>query len=136
MMDTDDDTTSSATTRGVRVTVRSRFLPEHSSPQATRFVFAYRVRIENVAHEGPVQLRTRHWIITNQLGEVEEVRGPGVVGEQPRLEPGQAFEYPSGAVLETPRGTMHGSYQMEREDGSAFDATIAPFALAMPYSLN
>ena len=123
-------------TEGVRVTVESRFLPEHSVPQAGRFVFAYRVRIENVSASTAVQLRTRHWIIEDQTGKIEEVRGPGVVGEEPRLEVGRGFEYTSGAVLETPRGVMKGSYQLERPDGTKFDVEIAPFALTMPYSLN
>lgn len=132
----DPETRSEATTAGVRVTVESRYLPEHSQPLGGKWTFAYRVRIENVGHETPVQLRTRHWIIMNQAGKVEEVRGPGVVGEEPLLRRGEAFEYTSGAVLETPRGVMRGSYQMERPDGSRFDVVIAPFALDMPYSLN
>lgn len=131
-----DETRSEATTEGIRVTVQSQYLAQHSQPTAGRFVFAYRVRIENVAHPSAVQLRTRHWVITDQLGKVEEVRGPGVVGEQPELQPGAAFEYASGAVLETPRGSMHGSYQMELPDGRELDVRIAPFALAMPHSLN
>ena len=84
----------------------------------------------------PAQLRTRHWVITDGNGKVEEVRGPGVVGQQPYLKPGEEFEYTSGCVLQTSRGEMRGTYQMHRPDGSGFDATIAPFALALPYSLN
>ncbi|MCB9599564.1 MAG: Co2+/Mg2+ efflux protein ApaG [Sandaracinus sp.] len=129
------DTRSEATTEGIRVVVQSQYLAQHSQPTAGRYVFAYRVRIENVDHPGAVQLRTRHWVITNQLGNVEEVRGPGVVGETPTLRPGEAFEYTSGAVLETPRGSMHGSYQMD-VGGRELDVRIAPFALAMPHSLN
>jgi ApaG protein len=132
----DPSTRSEAVTEGIRVVVQSQYLAEHSMPTAGRFVFAYRVRIENVDHPGIVQLRTRHWVITNQLGKVEEVRGPGVIGEQPVLRPGEGFEYSSGAVLETPRGSMRGSYQMECADGRELDVTIAPFALAMPHSLN
>lgn len=94
-------------------------------------MFAYTVVIANAGHE-TVQLRTRHWIITDGQGRVEEVRGDGAVGEQPVLEPGDEFQYTSGCVLETARGTMHGSYQMYRDDGSQFDAEIAPFVLATP----
>ena len=126
---------SHAETRGVRVLVESRFLEEQSQPAAERFAFAYRVRIENVGNE-VVQLRTRHWVITDSLKHVEEVRGPGVIGEQPTLRPGQAFEYTSGAILRTQRGSMKGSYQMVTEDGERFDAEIAPFSLSMPYAVN
>ena len=128
-------TKSHAETRGVRVLVESRFLEEQSQPAAERFAFAYRVRIENVGSE-VVQLRTRHWVITDSLKHVEEVRGPGVIGEQPTLRPGQAFEYTSGAILRTQRGSMKGSYQMVTEGGEQFDAVIAEFALERPYSLN
>ncbi len=100
-----------------------------------RYVFAYSIRIENEG-SAPAQLRSRHWIITDATGKVEEVRGPGVVGEQPRLGPGEHFEYTSGCVLSTPRGEMRGTYQMQRADGSTFDAAIATFELAMPYTLN
>jgi ApaG protein len=126
---------STALTQGIKVSVSSQYVPQQSSPQAKRYVFAYTVKILN---EGgaPAQLRSRHWIITDGNGKVEEVRGPGVVGQQPTLRPGEQFEYTSGCVLETPRGSMRGSYQMFRQDGSAFDATIAPFELALPYSLN
>ncbi|MBK6811773.1 MAG: Co2+/Mg2+ efflux protein ApaG [Sandaracinaceae bacterium] len=128
-------TKSHAETRGVRVLVESRFLEEQSQPAAERFAFAYRVRIENVGSE-VVQLRTRHWVITDSYKHVEEVRGPGVIGEQPTLRPGQAFEYTSGAILRTQRGSMKGSYQMVTEGGEQFDAVIAEFALERPYSLN
>ncbi len=126
---------STALTQGIKVSVSSQYVPQQSSPQAKRYVFAYTVKITN---EGgaPAQLRSRHWIITDGNGKVEEVRGPGVVGQQPTLQPGEQFEYTSGCVLETPRGSMRGTYQMSRQDGSAFDATIAPFELALPYSLN
>lgn len=126
---------STATTEGIRVSVKAVYVPEQSSPRVKRYVFAYTV---NIANEGdrPAQLRSRHWIITDGDGKVEEVRGPGVVGQQPHLAPGEQFEYTSGCVLATPRGEMRGSYQMARPDGTAFDATIAPFALALPYSLN
>ncbi|MDP9034207.1 MAG: Co2+/Mg2+ efflux protein ApaG [Myxococcota bacterium] len=126
---------STALTEGIRVVVRSAYVPEQSQPLASRFVFAYSVQIANEGPE-PAQLRTRHWVITDGTGKVEEVRGPGVVGQQPYLRPGEHFEYTSGCVLQTPRGEMHGTYQMHRPDGRAFDATIAPFLLALPHSLN
>jgi ApaG protein len=115
--------------------VRSQYLPERSTPAARQYFFAYTVRIAN---EGStvVQLRSRHWVITDSTGHVQEVRGPGVVGEQPTLAPGQHFEYTSGCMLATARGTMEGSYQMVRDDGGQFDAQVAPFDLAMPHSLN
>jgi ApaG protein len=124
---------SNALTNGIRITVRSMYLPEQSVPDDDRFVFAYTVAISN---EGglPAQLRTRHWIITDGSGNIEEVRGDGVVGEQPRLAPGQTFQYTSGCVLKTPIGSMHGTYRMFRDDGTSFDAEIAPFALASPQS--
>lgn len=130
------ETESTAITHGVRVTVQSQYVAGQSSPTMGRYVFAYKVRITNESAAEPVHLQTRHWIIRNQLGKEEEVRGPGVVGEFPRLEQGEAFEYTSGAILETPRGEMRGSYQMKRPDGSMIDVTIAPFALAMPFTLN
>lgn len=122
---------STAVTEGIRVTVRSQYLPDQSSPEDDRFVFAYTVKIAN---EGThtAQLRTRHWIITDGRGVVEEVRGDGVVGEQPRLGPGQTFQYTSGCVLQTAVGTMQGSYRFHRDDGTWFDAAIAPFSLASP----
>jgi ApaG protein len=122
---------STAVTEGIRVTVRAQYLSDQSKPEDDRFVFAYTVRIANESTLA-AQLRTRHWIITDGRGAVEEVRGDGVVGEQPHLAPGQTFQYTSGCVLETPVGTMQGSYQFVRDDGSRFDATIAPFSLASP----
>jgi ApaG protein len=127
--------TSIAVTDGIRVTVRSAYVPDQSVPLARRFVFSYTIRIENQGKEA-AQLRTRHWIITDGVGKVEEVRGPGVVGHQPFLRPGEHFEYTSGCVLETARGEMRGTYQMHRENGTVFDAVIAPFLLALPHSLN
>ena len=100
-----------------------------------RYVFAYTVKIANEG-ETPATLKSRHWIITDGDGRVEEVRGPGVIGQQPSLAPGEQFEYTSGCVLTTPRGEMRGTYEMHRPDGSTFDATIAPFQLTLPYSLN
>ncbi len=126
---------STALTRGIRVTVRSQYLPERSSPKGGQYAFAYTVRIANEGAE-TAQLRTRHWIITDGEGKVQEVRGEGVVGEKPILKPGQAFEYTSWCMLATPHGSMHGTYQMQTEEGESFDAQIAPFPLALPYSLN
>lgn len=126
---------STAISEGIRVTVRAEYVPDQSSPVERRYVFAYTVKIENQGKR-PAQLRTRHWIITDGNGQVEEVRGSGVVGKQPYLKPGQAFEYTSGCVLKTSRGEMRGTYQMVRDDGSAFDAIIATFGLSLPHSLN
>lgn len=126
---------SIAVTEGIRVTVTSRYVPEHSHPRARRYVWAYTVRITNEGTDA-ARLVTRHWIITDATGKVDEVRGPGVVGEQPLLEPGDSFQYTSSCVLSTPRGTMHGTYRMVRPDGSGFDAEIAPFTLGMPADLN
>jgi ApaG protein len=125
------EATSSALTDGIRVRVKSHYLPEQSSPKDDRFVFAYTITISNESGY-TAQLRTRHWIITDGRGGVEEVKGDGVVGEQPRLSPGQSFEYTSGCVLTTPIGTMHGTYRFWKDDGTYFDAVIAPFSLASP----
>ncbi|MBA2544423.1 MAG: Co2+/Mg2+ efflux protein ApaG [Deltaproteobacteria bacterium] len=123
------ETTSSSVTEGIRVGVQSQYLPDQSEPTSDRYVFAYTITISNESGR-TAQLRTRHWIITDARGSVEEVRGDGVVGEQPRLSPGQSFQYTSGCVLTTPVGTMHGTYRMWCDDGSSFDAVIAPFSLA------
>jgi ApaG protein len=128
-------TSSSAETNGVLVEVQSRYAKEESLPMTRRFVFEYTITITNNSSE-VVQLQSRHWIITDGLGDVEEVKGPGVVGEQPVLSPGEGFRYSSGAVLQTERGMMRGTYQMHRADGAQFDATIAPFLLERPHSLN
>lgn len=126
---------SDTTTRGVRVQVSPRYHPERSDPANRYWFFSYRVQIENVGDE-PVQLLTRHWVITDASGHVEHVRGPGVVGEQPRLERGEAFEYVSACPLPTSLGSMHGTYQMLTDAGESFDAEIAPFTLADPLELN
>lgn len=126
---------SDTTTEGIRVQVSSLFIDERSSPEDDYYFFAYRIRISNVGDE-PARLVSRHWVITDADGRVEEVEGPGVVGEQPRLEPGQSFEYTSACPLTTPVGAMQGTYQMVRDDGDSFDAVIAPFTLAMPNTLN
>ena len=125
------ESTSTAVTDGIRVRVQSQYLPEQSSPRDDRYVFAYTITIANESTY-TAQLRTRHWIITDGRGSVEEVKGDGVVGEQPRLSPGQSFQYTSGCVLTTPIGTMHGTYRFWRDDGTYFDAQIAPFSLALP----
>ena len=126
---------SDTTTRGIRIQVRSEFLPDRSSPREGQFWFQYHVRIANIGEE-VAQLISREWIITNAEGEVEKVKGPGVVGEQPVLPPGGSFEYSSFCPLKTPVGSMQGSYQMVTASGEQFDAMIAPFTLAVPNSLN
>jgi ApaG protein len=127
--------TSEAVTQGVRVRVKSQYDPTRSQPQQNQWFFLYTVQIKN---EGsvPVQLISRHWIITDAAGKVEEVRGPGVVGEQPVLAPGQSFEYTSGCPLTTPFGTMHGTYQMITAAGERFEANIAAFTLSEPTALQ
>lgn len=125
--------TSFAETDGIRVHVQSQYVADQSSPRDDRYVFAYTITISNQGG-ATAQLRTRHWIITDGRGTIDEVRGDGVVGEQPRLSPGQSFQYTSGCVLSTPIGTMHGTYRMWRDDGSFFDAVIAPFSLSLPVS--
>ena len=126
---------STAMTRGILVTVRSQYIPEKSSTAARQFAFAYTV---NIANRGEVtaQLESRHWIITDAEGDVQEVRGEGVVGAQPVLEPGEEFEYTSWCMIATPVGTMRGSYQMVTADGERFDAEIAPFKLTPSPLLN
>jgi ApaG protein len=119
----------------IAVDVETAYVEEQSDPRDKRYVFAYTITIRNEG-SGPAKLLTRHWIITDSNGKVQEVRGDGVVGEQPHLQPGQGFRYSSGAVLETPVGTMHGSYQMVADGGERFDAPIAPFRLAIPGLLN
>jgi ApaG protein len=126
---------SEATSNGVRVEVEPIYLPEQSDPKHGLWMFGYRVRITNVRSEA-VQLLSRHWIITDANGHVEEVRGPGVVGQTPVIAPGQSYAYESGCPLPTAMGTMHGTYQMVTKDGARFDVTIAPFTLAEPYSVN
>lgn len=115
----------------IRIEVETAYLDEQSDPKERRYVFSYTITIRN---EGlvPARLLTRHWVITDANGKVQEVRGDGVVGEQPHLKPGQGFRYSSGAVLETPVGAMQGSYEMVTDDGMRFDAPIAAFRLAMP----
>jgi ApaG protein len=126
---------SDTTTRGIRIQVRSEFLPERSSPRDAHYVFQYHVRIANVGSE-TAQLLSREWTVTNAEGDVEKYKGPGVVGEQPVLVPGGAFEYTSFCPLKTAVGSMQGSYQMVTASGERFDAEIAPFTLAVPHALN
>jgi ApaG protein len=127
--------TSEAVTRGVRVQVQSQYAPERSNRASQQWFFLYTVTITNGSTE-TVQLVSRHWIITDGHGHVEEVRGPGVVGEQPVLPPGQAFTYTSGCPLGTALGTMEGTYQMVTDSGERFDATIAAFILSEPYTVH
>ena len=127
--------TSEATTRGVRVSVQSEYAAERSNPDAQQWFFLYTITIANRGTE-TVQLLSRHWIITDANGHVEEVRGPGVVGQQPVLPPGESFTYTSGCPLTTPFGTMEGTYQMATPSGETFDAKIAPFTLSEPYTVH
>ena len=127
--------TSEAVTNSVRVEVESRFAAEHSQPFENQWYFYYTIRITNEGDQ-TVQLLSRHWIITDATGSVQEVRGPGVVGEQPVLSPGESFQYTSGCPLRTATGVMRGTYQMITDDGERFDVEIAPFALHEPYTVH
>jgi ApaG protein len=126
---------SDTPTRGIRVQVKSSYVPEKSSPADGYYFFAYTVRITNEGHE-TAQLVSRRWIISGPEGEIGKVEGAGVVGEQPELVPGGSFEYTSFCPLNTPFGSMHGSYRMTLANGESFEAEITPFALAMPSALN
>ena len=126
---------SEAVTNGVRVEVTTRYAPERSQPQGNRWEFHYTVTISNERSEA-VQLISRHWIITNDANAIQEVRGLGVVGRQPTLAPGESFEYTSICPLGTPSGSMHGTYQMVSAKGERFNAAIAPFGLAAPYTVH
>ncbi len=119
----------------IEIEVQSSFLADQSDPSDSRYVFAYTITIRNAGPQ-PAKLLTRHWLITDGNGKVQEVRGDGVVGEQPRILPGRVHRYSSGAVLETPVGTMEGSYGMLSDDGTAFSAKIPRFRLAVPGALN
>ena len=119
----------------IKVDVETAYLEDQSEPAEQRFVFAYTITLRN-SGKVPARLLTRHWVITDANGRIQEVRGEGVVGEQPHLKPGQGFRYSSGAVLETPVGSMHGSYQMLADDGAHFDAPIPAFRLAKPGMLH
>ena len=126
---------SNTLTRGIRIIVQPRYVAEQSEPEAGQYLFAYHITIRNEGTQ-TAQLVTRHWVITSGEGKVNEVRGPGVVGYQPLLKPGEEFQYTSGCPLNTPVGTMHGSFQMVTDGGEPFDAMIAPFRLAVPSALN
>lgn len=119
----------------INISVNSSYLESQSNSEDSRYVFAYTVTIQN---HGSVsaKLLTRHWIITDANGKTQEVKGEGVVGEQPHLKPGEGFQYTSGTMLETPVGTMHGSYQMVADDGTEFDADIQVFTLSAPRTLH
>ena len=122
----------SETTRAIRVTVQPVYLEDQSTPSENHFVWAYHVRIENTGDE-TVQLRSRYWRITDSFGRMQEVRGPGVVGEQPVLAPGDSFEYTSGTPLTAPSGIMVGTYQMETAGGERFDVAVPAFSLDSPH---
>jgi len=117
------------------INVRPQFMPDHSQPDEQKFMFAYTVTIRNTG-EAPAQLISRHWIITDANSRIEEVKGLGVVGEQPTLQPGQAFEYTSGCPLATPVGSMRGTYHCVGDDGTRFEAPIPEFVLSMPRTLH
>jgi ApaG protein len=126
-----DRTPYIAITRGIAVSVEPTYLEANSSPGDSQYFWAYRVTIENRGRE-TVQLRSRHWMITNARGELTEVKGPGVIGKQPFLKPGESYGYTSGAPLNTPSGMMGGSYQLENEKGERFDIEIPTFSLDCP----
>jgi ApaG protein len=126
---------SEAVTRGIRVVVRSEFVPERSRPLEGHWFFSYTIRITNEGSE-TAQLMSRHWVITDATGAVQEVRGPGVVGQQPVLGPGESFEYKSACPLTTAFGTMQGTYRMVTKDGTAFDVEIPSFSLSEPFAIN
>ncbi|HAN31085.1 MAG TPA: Co2+/Mg2+ efflux protein ApaG [Myxococcales bacterium] len=125
---------SEATTRDIRVIVQSQYLPAQSDPPHCWF-FVYQVTIDNLSQD-PVQLLSREWVITDGEGHTERVRGPGVVGQQPRIDPGETFQYVSGCPLSTPIGTMGGNYTMRLDNGDTFAATIGTFVLKDPMSMN
>lgn len=127
--------TSEAVTNSVRVEVESQYAPEHSQPFQNHWFFYYTVRITNEGDK-PVQLLSRHWLITDACGHTDEVKGPGVVGEQPVLAPGETFQYTSGCPLKTSGGIMRGTYQMVDTGGGHFDIEIAAFALHEPYTVH
>lgn len=119
----------------VEIEVATRYVADQSKPESNRYVFAYEITLRNLGLT-PARLQTRHWVITDANGKVEEVRGDGVVGEQPRLQPGESYSYTSGAVLETQVGTMRGTYMFHADDGSDFEAPIPEFVLSVPRTLH
>ena len=131
----DEETPPISDEHGIQVRVEARWLEEHSAPQDRRWAFAYTVTISNQGKE-PATLLARHWVITDGKGEVEHVRGPGVVGYQPSLSEGQSFTYTSGAILKTAHGMMEGEYLMVRPDGTRFEAPIPAFALVTPDAVH
>ncbi|MCH7762206.1 MAG: Co2+/Mg2+ efflux protein ApaG [Candidatus Marinimicrobia bacterium] len=126
---------SNSVTNGIRIIVTPEYVPRRSDPIKPVYLFAYHIKITNESKEN-VQLLSRYWHITDSKGNVEEIRGPGVIGKKPRLRSGESFEYSSYCPLSTEFGMMHGTFQMVRDDGTAFDANIAPFKLAIPFSIN
>lgn len=126
---------SKAVTKGIRIEVESEYIPEQSDPQNQYYFFSYHISISNEGTQ-TAQLISRHWIITDGDGKIEEVEGPGVVGEQPVLEPGDSFEYSSFCPIKTPMGTMKGTYQMKLSSGDTFEAEIAEFSLKTEYTLH
>jgi ApaG protein len=126
---------SDATTRSIRVQVKPEYHPRRSDPARHFWFFSYTVQIDNVGSV-PVQLLSRHWVITDATGKTEHVRGPGVVGDTPHLGPGESYQYTSACPLGTSMGSMHGSYQMVTDNGECFDAEVAPFSLCDPLSMN
>ena len=126
---------SDTTTRGIRIQVRTEYLAQRSAPREGQYLFAYHIRISNQSDE-TAQLVSREWTISDADGQIERVKGPGVVGEQPVLGPGEAFEYTSFCPLKTSVGAMQGAYQMVTASGETFDAVIAPFTLAVPHALH
>lgn len=119
----------------IDIKAEPQYIPAQSDPAANRYVFAYTITLKNTG-DIAAKLMTRHWIITDANGEVQEVRGDGVVGDQPYLKPGEGYQYTSGSIMETPVGSMRGSYQMIADDGTEFDAEIPTFTLAVPGTLN
>lgn len=119
----------------IRITVETQYIEAESNPEANRYIFAYTITIENHG-DIAAKLLSRHWIITDSNNRIQEVKGKGVIGEQPYLRPGESFQYTSGTMLETPVGSMQGSYQMVADDNHHFDAIIEPFTLALPRMLN
>ena len=129
------DSDNTASDSGIAVTVAVQYVDAESDPARDRYVFAYTITISNHG-AAPGQLLNRHWLITDAAGQVEEVRGPGVVGQQPRLEPGQSFRYTSGAILKTPVGAMQGEYEFTDDNGEHFEVPIPPFSLSMPHLVH
>lgn len=127
--------TQTANPPPIRIQVQTDYLADQSAPEADRYAFSYTITISNLGQQ-PARLLNRHWIITDANGGVQEVRGKGVVGEQPYLRPGEMFRYTSGTVIPTPVGSMQGSYEMAADDGTRFDAEIPPFSLAIPNRLH